>query len=314
MNGIFLGIDGGGTGCRAWLADEMGCVLGRGTGPSTNYHHTGWEGAQAALQTTVQAAWKSADLPPRPAAAAFLGLAGVTSRADRERFQKIATALNLSDKIEVDHDIRIALAGGLGGHPGIALIAGTGSACYGRNAAGQTWQAGGWDAIADDVGSSYWLGLQAINRSVRATDGRDASTALQEIVFSHFHISRPDEIMQRLSGVQRRDIAALAPAVLHAATSDATALALCLQGADELALMIATVAQRLFDGPVDAITAGSLGLAPDYQHLIRESLSRRAPTVRMISAALPPVAGAVLLALSLAGCPLSPAVQYSLSL
>jgi N-acetylglucosamine kinase-like BadF-type ATPase len=45
-------------------------------------------------------------------------------------------ALQLGDAIHVDHDIRIALAGGLSGRPGIALIAGTGSSCFGMNAAG----------------------------------------------------------------------------------------------------------------------------------------------------------------------------------
>ncbi len=298
---IFLGIDGGGTGCRAWLSDETGSVWGRGAGPQTNYHHAGWDGAEHALVTAVEAAWQNAGETPRPADAAFLGLAGVTAPSDRERFKGIAIRRNLARRIEVDHDIRIALAGGLAGRPGIALIVGTGSACYGRAADGQTWQAGGWDAIADDVGSAYWLGLKAINRAVRAMDGRDPATSLQALVFAHFRITAADEIMQHLSGVSRREIAALAPEILQAAETDATANALCEEGARELALMVTTVAKEISPTPMDAITAGSLGLAPSYQARIRAALAQHSSTVTMTEALLPPVAGAVLLARELAG-------------
>lgn len=298
---IFLGIDGGGTGCRAWLSDEKGSVLGRGAGPLTNYHHAGWDGAENALVTTVEAAWQNAGETPRPADAAFLGLAGVTSPSDRKRFKSIATRHNLAHQIEVDHDIRIALAGGLAGRPGIALIVGTGSACYGRAADGTTWQAGGWDAIADDVGSAYWLGLKAINRAVRAMDGRDPSTSLQELLFSHFRITAAEEIMQHLSGISRREIAALAPVVLRAAETDTTAAALCEKGARELALMVATVAEKISSAPMEAITAGSLGLAPTYQARIRAALAQHSTAVTMTKALLPPVAGALLLARELAG-------------
>jgi len=69
-------------------------------------------------------------------------MAGVVSDDDRTTIRQIAEQLRLAppERIGVDHDIRIALAGGLAGQPGIALIVGTGSSCYGRTA--------GWALLA----------------------------------------------------------------------------------------------------------------------------------------------------------------------
>ncbi|HLP08445.1 MAG TPA: BadF/BadG/BcrA/BcrD ATPase family protein, partial [Opitutaceae bacterium] len=161
---LFLGIDGGGTSTRALLCDERGRVLGLGAGGVANHLHAGWGGAADSLHTAVHGAFTAAGLAPAPCAAAFLGMAATASDAARGRWREIALQLGLARAaaaVGVDHDVRIALAGGLAGRPGIALIAGTGSSCYGRTASGATWQAGGWGSILDDGGGGYWLGLRA---------------------------------------------------------------------------------------------------------------------------------------------------------
>lgn len=315
---IFLGIDGGGTGCRAVIVDVAGHVLGSGKGPLANYHHAGWDGVERSLATVFSDATAEQGLSG-PCRAAFLGLAGVTAAADRERFAGIARRLNFApdEGIGVDHDVRIAHAGGLAGQPGIALIAGTGSSCYGRSADGHSWYIG-WDALADDAGSGYWLGLRAINLAVRAADGRGQQTALEKIVFSFLQIPGLDELMARLqsSSLGKREIASLAPRVLESADAgDDVASELCTQGAEELALMISTVASRIGSpkGAVHkAIFAGSLALAPSYNARIRTALDRRASPVQIEAAQLPPVGGAALLALSQAGIFPSPSIIENL--
>lgn len=315
---IFLGIDGGGTGCRALIIDAAGNVLGSGKGPVANYHHAGWTGAERALAGVFLDATAGLTMSG-PCRAAFLGLAGVTAAADRERFAEIAARLGFAgpDAIGVDHDVRIAHAGGLAGQPGIALIAGTGSSCYGRSADGRSWYIG-WDALADDVGSGYWLGLRAIQLGVRAADGRGEATVLKEIVFSFLQISGLDELMARIQSgaLGKREIASLAPRVLESADAgDAVASALCAQGAEELALMISTVASRI-DRPNNAvhklIFAGSLALAPSYNARIRVALDRKAAPVQFEQAQLPPVGGAVLLALAQAGISPTPSIVANL--
>ena len=152
---LYLGIDGGGTATRALLCDERGRVLGTGTGGVANHLHAGWDGAAESVRTAVSAARTATGLTPAPFSAVFLGMAATSSDDTRRRWRDLAHQFGFAargETIGVDHDIRIALAGGLAGRPGIALIAGTGSSCYGRNASGTTWQAGGWGSILDDGG------------------------------------------------------------------------------------------------------------------------------------------------------------------
>ena len=60
----------------------------------------------------------------------------------------------------------------------MALVAGTGSVAYGRNAAGKTARAGGWGYLAGDEGSAYWIGREALAALALALDGRGPPTAL----------------------------------------------------------------------------------------------------------------------------------------
>ena len=181
MTRYVLGIDGGGTKTQAAIVDETGHVRGVGLGGPSNYDDIGANRARANIAQAVTAACAPAGCEPAPFAAAFLGLAGIVSPADRAVVQGIAADLRLAplDRVGVDHDCRIALAGGLSGRPGIVLIAGTGSSCYGRNAAGGDWRAGGWGSQIGDEGSGYWLGLHALQSAVRAYDGRGPATRLE---------------------------------------------------------------------------------------------------------------------------------------
>src|SRR6185436_17233044 len=135
--------------------------------------------------------------------------------------QKIAEDMHLApaEQIGIDHDCRIALAGGLSGRPGIVLIAGTGSSCFGMNAAGEAWRSGGWGHLLADEGSGYWLGVKGLEAAVRAYDGRGAPTALLDQLQRHLGLPDMNDIMHRLyvTGMSRAELAALAPIVIAAA-------------------------------------------------------------------------------------------------
>ena len=316
---LFLGIDGGGTSTRALLCDERGRVLGTGTGGVANHLHAGWDGAAEALRSATTAAFTAAVLPPAPCSAIFLGMAAASADETRARWRENALRLGLAatpETIGVDHDIRIALAGGLAGRPGIALIAGTGSSCYGRTADGATWQAGGWGSILDDGGGGYWLGLRAVGAAIRAQDGRGPATALRERVLARLQVSNLREIVTRLHNgtLARHEMARLAEDVMAcAAAGDAAAQELLARGAGELATMVRAVAQKLFPAAApEIVLAGSTATAPTFSPLIRTSIAHELPEARVVPAALAPVAGAALLALELGGVRPTPEVVLSL--
>lgn len=301
---FYLGIDGGGTRTRAVLVDENGRFQGYGVSGSSNYDDVGITTAQSNIETAVRAAFQQANQPVQPCAAAFLGLAGVVSEDDRAIIHAIAANLNLAlpDKVGVDHDIRIALAGGLSGRPGIALIAGTGSAAYGRNADGETWRSGGWGQLIGDEGSSYWLGVQAMRAAVAAYDGRGAKTELETAVLTHLALPDINDIMHHLynRGMSRSEIAALAPLVVAAAENgDGVANGLLDTAAHDLAVCVTAVAHKLhlLEQSELVLIGGLLTETTAVTHRLQAELAQQLPTCHITPSELPPVLGACLQAI-----------------
>lgn len=324
MTRLFLGVDGGATKTQAAIVDEGGRLLGVGSGGPSNFDDVGQAQAQANVLQATAAALRMAEVDAPPGAgevsAAFLGLAGVVSDADRAIVQEIGRALALAagGRVGVDHDCRVALAGGLSGRPGIVLIAGTGSACYGRNAAGEAWRAGGWGHLISDEGSSYWLGVRAMQTAVRAFDGRIAASMLQQRVLAQLGLAHMNEIMHHLHvvGMTPAEIAALAPLVTEAARGgDQIARALIGEGARALADCIFAVSQRL--GFVDvapevALVGGLLQAGDIFVEPLRQAIQDRLPHARPIFAEMPPVLGACLLALQIDGIAVDERVAQAL--
>lgn len=303
MTPLFCGVDAGGTSSRAALVSADGSVLGWGAGPGANPNHAGWEGAGSAMRQTVEAACQSAGTRTSSITSLFLGMAGVISASDRQQASAQAKKWNLSPTCfyGVDHDIRIALQGGLSGRPGIALIAGTGSACYGRNAQGESWQAGGWDMILDDLGSAYDLARRGMTAACQSADGRLKKSALQEILFSALGVTNIVDFTVKVHrpALPRHVIAALAAKVLQAAEAgDLAALKIVTAGADELARMVEAVARQLFKGIAPEIVpiGGLIEKSGSYHSLVETALKTRLPSVRLTSAELRPVVGAVAIA------------------
>ena len=305
-----LGIDGGGTKTQAAIADDDGRVRGVGLGGPSNYDDIGAELTRAHIGQAVAAARARAGLEDVPFDAAFLGLAGVVSEHDHRAIRAIAGDLRLApdERVGVHHDCRIALAGGLSGRPGIVLIAGTGSSCYGVNAAGRDWRAGGWGQLIGDEGSGYWLGVQALRCAVCAYDGRGAATPLESAVQRALGLDDMNAIMHRLyvAGMSRAEIAGLAPLVFAAAQAgDEVALGLVRQAAADLTACVVAVAGRLgFDGGCEvALVGGLLQRSQLFERALDAALRARLPGCRCTFPELPPVLGAALLALQLLGVP-----------
>jgi N-acetylglucosamine kinase-like BadF-type ATPase len=305
---IVAGVDGGATRTRAVFALTDGTILGVGTAGPSNYDNVGIPAASAAIGDAVRAARSAAGTGDAPLAGLFLGMAGVVSPEDRETVatMALANALAAPEKIGVDHDIRIALAGGLGGSEGIVLIAGTGSSTYGRRNDGRNHRTG-WGYLLDDRGSGYDLGRNAMIAAVMEADGRGPATSLSGIVQERLRYKHIDEILRILyhTGVPVAEVAALAPRVINEAEQgDAVARTILASGAAELARMVETVARALsFSGtPFRLAMVGGLVDHPGlYQDMVRDAIIRAVPGSEIVDPLLPPVLGAVLLAREIAG-------------
>ncbi len=300
----YLGIDGGGTRTRAAIIGPDRQLLGTGEGGPSNIDDVGEAAARDNIGDAVDAARDRAGLPRGSFEAAFLGMAGVTSERDRAVIRRIALSLSLApqERIGVDHDCRIALAGGLSGRPGIVQIIGTGSSTYGRTADGTHCMAGGRGHLVSDEGSGYWYGLQAIRAAIRHHDGRGPQTVLLPQVLDALAITDIDGLMHRLYviGVSRAEIASLAPLAIKAAEAgDAAAQAMFEIGARDLAECIAAVAHKLgFDaGPHELALTGGLSALEVARRPLIAAVNARLPECTPILGEQSPSIGAALLAL-----------------
>ena len=128
--------------------------------------------------------------------AAHIGVAGAGDPSARRSWNRCRSTLRpkYATRVGISHDLKIAHAGGFAGRVGSALVAGTGSACYGVDSQGSEILTGGWGDLIDDAGSGSWIGLRALQLCVRQADGRAAGNKLQRAVLRFLGLDSVDEI------------------------------------------------------------------------------------------------------------------------
>ncbi|MDX2029449.1 MAG: BadF/BadG/BcrA/BcrD ATPase family protein [Blastocatellia bacterium] len=302
----WLGIDGGGTNCRAAVVDDAGKVCGEGRADAANFIRVGLETAIRHVRQSVEQACAQAGIEPSQISAACIGLAG-TSHPDHHR--QMLTALKEAlpiPEIALETDARVALAGATGNLPGIVIIAGTGSIACGINARGRFARAGGWGPTMGDEGSGSYIGRRALEAIVMAYDYRGEPTAMMEPILRHFGVSSPPELPPVIYDAPDRALREIAQlskiAVKAAQDGDPVAKAILRDAAVELAKAATAVIEQLrMEGDSFQVAyvggvfeAGELILAP-----LREEILKVAPNARIEPPIDPPVIGAVRMARSL---------------
>jgi N-acetylglucosamine kinase-like BadF-type ATPase len=290
----YLGVDAGGTRTRLVLIDDTGAILARGEAGPGNLRRGGPRG----LSTALRAARAAAGLD-RPAGAAFLGVAGAVTPAELELVRALGEAVGLAPagRVRAGHDLLIAHSGAFGTEPGIVVIAGTGSAAFGRDGAGGELRSGVWDHAPDDPGSGYDLGRHALELFRAAPVGSGARRALEAFVSANL---APDALQRLYDGgaLARGEVAALAPAVLAAVErGDEPARAALLTGIRSLCVCIRYVRAEL-PGAGDAVAVvGGMTGSRTWMRELNATLGRMLPAARLVPAREEPVLGAARLAL-----------------
>lgn len=201
-----LGLDGGGTGCRAVLADRSGTVIGRGTAGPANI----MSNRDGALHNIMAAA--EAALAGRPAArvAAALGIAGVNISGAGEWLGPMLPF----GRSRVVHDAVTSVAGALGPADGVVAAIGTGSV-FSRQRGGAVVSIGGWGLVLGDEASGAWIGRSVLAHALRSVDGLAEATALTGTMLAE--LGGPAGVSAFAHRATGADFAALVPRILAAA-------------------------------------------------------------------------------------------------
>ena len=212
---LLLGVDGGGTHCRARLCAADGTVLGEAVNGPANIR-LGLDQSlasvvQAVRQCLAQAGLTSHDLPRITACLALAGASepNALAAAQTRKFPFGQTIMTT--------DARAACIGAHGGKPGGVIIAGTGTIGWAEPGGRRV---GGWGLPVSDEGSGAWIGCETLRRTLWAHDGRISWTNLLHAVFERFKRD-PHAIVRFSSEALPRDFGALAPIVVeHAKQND----------------------------------------------------------------------------------------------
>ncbi|MEE3624954.1 BadF/BadG/BcrA/BcrD ATPase family protein [Nitrospirillum sp. BR 11752] len=269
---LYLGVDGGGTGCRARLEDAAGTVLGQGiAGPAAT--RFGIEASWQAIETAARHAIAEAGLDAARVGRirAGVGVAGIGRKGARAALEAIHHPFA---SIAFTSDAMIACLGAHGGRDGGIVIVGTGSCAIGR-VAEREMKFGGYGFPISDEGSGAYLGLRALQHSLRAHDGREAGGVLTRELMARFQ-GDPTEVVLWMDRATATDYATLAPLVLRQADQgDAVARHVVQEAAEHVNGLVRAL---LSDGVPRVSLIGGLAsameawLAPDVRRRLSPTL------------------------------------------
>lgn len=232
---IYLGVDGGGSKCKAAIVAANGEILGEGVGgpanPYQNYNlaiHSIMEAAQAALSA---AGFNENHLKSVIAGG---GLAGLNVPSI---LQKMESWQHPFKKIIFASDAHIACVGAHGQASGAIIIAGTGSCGY-AFVNQQAHYIGGYGFPIGDTAGGAWIGLKAVQAALLAYDKLGPETCLVETIASYWQLEAKNWV-ERLRGAAPADFAHLVtPFKAALERKDAIAKAILADAANYLSALV----------------------------------------------------------------------------
>ena len=221
MRRYVVGIDAGGTGIRAVLADVSdGQTLAEfevASAPS---------GGPEPLGALLEPLLTHADCASISAVCA--GLTKVSRAGVEDAWNVRLRTVFPQAAVTTVPDYVIAFHGALPGGVGIAAVAGTGSVVYGESVAGTSVRVGGRGWEFGDEGSGSWLTSEMIRRSLRALDGLEKPGTLTDAICEFLSTRDPSELGEaaRRTAVEsgRGFLAPLALDLANAGNDEATNL------------------------------------------------------------------------------------------
>jgi N-acetylglucosamine kinase-like BadF-type ATPase len=303
MTAYFLGVDIGGTKSHALISDDQGNALGFGSFGPGNHESVGYDGLQAALQAVTGKALIMAGLSKDRLSAGGFGVAGYDWPSERQPTLDAIASIGLSAPIDAVNDTIVGLLAGASQGWGVAVVAGTGTNCW------------GWD-------KNHHVGrVTGVGFGEHGGAGCLVDRALDSIAYEWTRRGPPTRLTSeflQLTGA--KDIPALieglemgqyfissdhAPLVHKVALQgDPVAQSIVKWAGEELGLTALAVIRQLEIASLDfeVVLVGSIyEMGEMIISPMRNVITSEAPLARLVRLSAPPVVGGVLLAMDLLG-------------
>ncbi len=302
MKATVVGVDGGGSKTRAILATVRGDPIAEASGDGSAVHPQDIERSAVVIAGVVRDAIEQGATAGVRSRVLCVGVAGVGREREREALTESLVAKHLADHVIVEPDFAIALTDAFDDAPGVLLVAGTGSAAFGRGPGGATARCGGWGPAIGDEGSGAWIGRRALSVVAAAADGREPESALTGAVLAAAGVSDAAELIPWAASANASTLATLAPVVLNvAAGGDLRANSIVSMAVEELSLHVRSLARKLFTDerasvPL-ALTGGLLTAGSPLRKRLEHRLKSAVPGAHIHSGEIDAARGAVRVAL-----------------
>ena len=226
---LYLGIDGGGSKCRAKIVSADRSISGIGMAGRAN--------PVQGLDQTIKSIIESSEEALRDAGlgreylgdvSAGIGLAGVNLPS---LYQKVQDWQHPFKEMFLTTDLHVACLGAHAWQDGSVIITGTGSCGISiRNGNSKIYGAHGFPL--GDQCSGAWIGLKGLSASLLAFDGLGPTTGLLNAIADELKVT-PREFADHMSNKPPRDFACLAPLVFSfAEAGDNVARSIVEEGTD----------------------------------------------------------------------------------
>jgi N-acetylglucosamine kinase-like BadF-type ATPase len=309
MAELVVGTDGGNSKTDLVLADTDGRILARVSGAGTLCYADGIEATIADIMELQQRARDEAGIPAgRPIGAAAYFLANIDLPEDEQVAAAVLTRHARSARTVVHNDTFAVLHAGAPEGWGIAVVSGAGINATGVHFDGRIARFLALGEVSGDWGGGEGVGVAGLGGAVRAGDGRGPATVLRDLVAAPFGLETPEELALAVTAnrIEESRLLVLAPVVFAAAhDGDAVALSIVHRLADEIVTMVGALLRRLdlTDERIPIVFGGgTLQYGPPVLlDRVTERIRAIAPNAEFRLLDVPPVAGAVLHAMSLLG-------------
>jgi N-acetylglucosamine kinase-like BadF-type ATPase len=305
---LVVAADGGNSKTDLVLATTDGGVLARVTGVGTRPNIDGLPATAAGLAELTRSAIATAGLPGDTViAVGSYYLANVDLPEDEHAMRAALVDHGLAARIEVVNDTFAVLQAGSQRGWGIAVVCGAGINAVGLHPDGRQERFLGIGALSGDWGGGWSVAVAGIAAAVRAGDGRGPATALRGLVASRFGAEPESVAMAADRGaITRQQLLAFAPDVLVAARDgEPVATEIVHRLADEVVSFARALLSRmdLTESDCDIVLGG--GILQSGHRLVLDRIERHlatiAPDANVCTLDVPPVVGALVSALRLAG-------------
>ncbi len=308
MSGYFLGVDIGGTKSHALIADSEGNALGFGQHGPGNHEEVGYDGLRTTLESITEKALRMAGLSKDQITAAGFGVAGYDWPSELQPTLDTIHTLGLACPVEAVNDTIIGLLAGATQGWGVAVVAGTGTNCW------------GWDEqhrIGRVTGVGYGEHGGAgnlIQRALVAIAYEWTQRGPKTMLTPEFlRMTGASDIPSLIEGLEMGAYyvsSDYAPVVYQVAVQgDAVAQAIIQWAGNELGHTAVAVIRQLGiqQREFEVVLVGSLyEMGEMLISPMRQVINLEAPNARLVRLSSPPVVGGVLLAMQLSGIDLAP--------